>query len=135
LWKGPEELLRAIDRYLQGEAPVIKSPPPADETLASRHEKIIAQIAAIKQKWNESVGEIEAIIENSGIDRRKFNRGNQGKWIDKISAWAQEETRGYQLPDALENSPSVSCLSGPKPTALCLSILCLLPLKPCWLSH
>jgi len=29
LWKGPEELLRAIDRYLQGEAPVIKSPPPA----------------------------------------------------------------------------------------------------------
>lgn len=39
LWKGPEELLRAIDRYLQGEAPVIKSPPPADETLASRHER------------------------------------------------------------------------------------------------
>lgn len=102
LWKGPEELLRAIDRYLQGEAPVIKSPPPADETLASRHEKIVAKIATLKQKWNESVGEIDAIIENSGIDRRKFNRGNQGKWIEKISAWAQEETRGYQLPDALE---------------------------------
>ena len=102
LWKGPEELLRAIDRYLQGEAPVIKSPPPADETLASRHEKIVAKITALKQKWNESVGEIDAIIENSGIDRRKFNRGNQGKWIEKISAWAQEETRGYQLPDALE---------------------------------
>ena len=102
LWKGPEELLRAIDRYLQGEAPVIKSPPPADETLASRHEKIVAKITALKQKWNESVGEIDAIIENSGIDRRKFNRGNQGKWIEKISALAQEETRGYQLPDALE---------------------------------
>ncbi|EPU9083390.1 exodeoxyribonuclease V subunit beta [Enterobacter hormaechei] len=102
LWKGPEELLRAIDRYLQGEAPVIKSPPPADETLASRHEKIVAKIAALKQKWNESVGEIDAIIENSGIDRRKFNRGNQGKWIEKISVWSQEETRGYQLPDALE---------------------------------
>ncbi|HDC4651188.1 TPA: exodeoxyribonuclease V subunit beta [Enterobacter kobei] len=102
LWKGPEALLRAIDRYLQGEAPVIKSPPPANETLASRHEKIIARIADIKQKWNESVGEIEAIIESSGIDRRKFNRGNQGKWIEKISAWAREETRGYQLPDALE---------------------------------
>ncbi len=60
------------------------------------------KITALKQKWNESVGEIDAIIENSGIDRRKFNRGNQGKWIEKISAWAQEETRGYQLPDALE---------------------------------
>ena len=102
LWKGPEELVRAIDRYLQGEAPVIKSPPPADETLASRHEKIVTQIATLKQKWNASVGEIASILENSGIDRKKFNRGNQGKWIDKISAWAQEETRGYQLPDALE---------------------------------
>ncbi|MBV7559115.1 exodeoxyribonuclease V subunit beta [Enterobacter sp. ENT02] len=102
LWKGPEELLRAIDRYLQGEAPVIKSPPPADETLTSRHEKIVTQIATLKQKWNASVSEIASILENSGIDRKKFNRGNQGKWIDKISAWAQEETRGYQLPDALE---------------------------------
>ncbi|WP_395302139.1 exodeoxyribonuclease V subunit beta [Enterobacter mori] len=102
LWKGPEELLRAIDRYLQGEAPAIKSPPPADETLASRHEKIVTQIGSLKQKWNASVGEIASILENSGIDRKKFNRGNQGKWIDKISAWAQEETRGYQLPDALE---------------------------------
>ncbi|MCE9990484.1 exodeoxyribonuclease V subunit beta [Enterobacter asburiae] len=102
LWKGPEDLLRAIDRYLQGEAPTIKSPPPADETLASRHEKIVAKIATLKQKWNASVDEIASILENSGIDRKKFNRGNQGKWIDKISAWAQEETRGYQLPDALE---------------------------------
>ena len=32
------------------------------------------------------------------------------------------------------NSPNVSWLSGPKPTALCLSILCLWRLKPCWLS-
>jgi exodeoxyribonuclease V beta subunit len=62
----------------------------------------VSQIAALKQKWNESVGDIEAIVENSGIDRRKFNRGNQAKWIEKISIWAQEESRGYQLPDALE---------------------------------
>ncbi|MCD4558288.1 exodeoxyribonuclease V subunit beta [Lelliottia nimipressuralis] len=102
LWKGPEELLRAIERYLQGEAPAIKSPPPADETLAARHEKIISLIAALKQKWCESVADIDAILENSGLDRRKFNRGNQAKWIEKISAWAQEETRSYQLPDALE---------------------------------
>ena len=101
LWKGPEELLRAIDRYLQGEAPVIKSPPPADETLASRHEKIIARIAAMKQKWCQGAGEIDAIIESSGIDRRKFNRGNQAKYIERINAWAEEETRSYQLPDAL----------------------------------
>ncbi|HBD81107.1 MAG TPA: exodeoxyribonuclease V subunit beta, partial [Leclercia adecarboxylata] len=102
LWKGPEELLRSIDRYLQGEAPVIKSPPPADETLASRHEKIVGLIATMKQQWSSSVAEIDAVIERSGIDRRKFNRGNQAKYIERVTAWAQEEKHSYQLPDALE---------------------------------
>lgn len=101
-WKGPQALLRDIDRYLQGEAPVIKAPPSDDETLASRHEQILARINQIKQQWRDSVGELDGLLEASGIDRRKFNRGNQGKWIEKISAWAQEETQSYQLPDALE---------------------------------
>ena len=48
------------------------------------------------------MGEIEGVLENSGLDRRKFNRGNQGKWMEKVNAWAQEETLSYQLPDALE---------------------------------
>lgn len=101
-WKGPQDLLKSIDRYLQGEAPQIKSPPSADETLASRHQHIVAQIDAVKRQWLASVGELEPLLENSGIDRRKFNRGNQAKWIEKISAWAQEETSTYLLPEALE---------------------------------
>ncbi len=40
VWKGPKALLKDIDRYLQGEAPVIKAPPSQEETLASRHEQI-----------------------------------------------------------------------------------------------
>ncbi|MBJ9296184.1 exodeoxyribonuclease V subunit beta [Citrobacter werkmanii] len=101
-WKGPQALLRDIDRYLQGEAPVIKAPPSDDETLASRHEQILARINQIKQQWRDAVDELDGLLETSGIDRRKFNRGNQGKWIEKISAWAQEDTQSYQLPDALE---------------------------------
>ena len=101
-WKGPQALLSDINRYLQGEAPVIKAPPPDDETLASRHEQILARINRIKQQWRGSVDELDGLLEASGIDRRKFNRGNQSKWIEKISAWAQEETQSYQLPDALE---------------------------------
>lgn len=101
-WKGPQDLLKSIDRYLHGEAPQIKSPPPEGETLASRHQHIVAQIDALKRQWNEAVDELEPLLEKSGIDRRKFNRGNQAKYIERISAWAQEETRSYQLPDALE---------------------------------
>lgn len=101
-WQGPLDLLKSINRYLQGEAPVIKSPPPENETLAERHQQIITQINDMKAQWLTACNEIDAVIEPSGIDRRKFNRGNQGKWIEKITAWAQEETRSYLLPDALE---------------------------------
>ncbi|MDR2216751.1 MAG: exodeoxyribonuclease V subunit beta [Yokenella regensburgei] len=101
-WKGPQELLKSIDRYLQGEAPQLKTPPGNDETLASRHQRILREINALKAQWLAACDEIDGIIENSGIDRRKFNRGNQGKWVEKITAWAQEETETYALPDALE---------------------------------
>ena len=82
----------------------------------------------------ESVGEIDAIIENSGIDRRKFNRGNQGKWIDKVSAWAQEETRGYQLPDALEKFSQRFSAERTKADGIVPEHPCLWRLKPCWRS-
>ncbi|NON50110.1 hypothetical protein G9Q06_28405, partial [Klebsiella pneumoniae] len=88
--------------WLQGEAPQLKSPPAHNETLAERHQQIIARIDSLKQQWREQVGELEGVLENSGLDRRKFNRGNQGKWMEKVNAWAQEETLSYQLPDALE---------------------------------
>ncbi len=102
VWKGPRDLLKSLDRWLQGEAPQLKSPPAADETLAERHQQIIGRIDSLKQQWREQVGEIEGVLEDSGLDRRKFNRGNQGKWLEKVTAWAQEETLSYQLPDALE---------------------------------
>ncbi|ENU3156014.1 exodeoxyribonuclease V subunit beta [Klebsiella pneumoniae] len=102
VWKGPRDLLKSLDRWLQGEAPQLKSPPAPNETLAERHQQIIARIDSLKQQWRGQVGEIEGVLENSGLDRRKFNRGNQGKWMEKVNAWAQEETLSYQLPDALE---------------------------------
>ncbi|EOX5602006.1 exodeoxyribonuclease V subunit beta [Klebsiella pneumoniae] len=102
VWKGPRDLLKSLDRWLQGEAPQLKSPPAPNETLAERHQQIIARIDSLKQQWREQVGEIEGVLENSGLERRKFNRGNQGKWMEKVNAWAQEETLSYQLPDALE---------------------------------
>lgn len=56
-WKGPQDLLKSIDRYLQGEAPTIKRPPDGSETLASRHEKIVAHIEAVKRQWLAAVSD------------------------------------------------------------------------------
>ena len=100
-WKGPQDLLKSIDRYLQGEAPQIKTPP-SDEALIARHRQIIDQISDLKARWLAAAAEIPAILEGADLDRRKFNRGNQGKWLEKVTEWAGEETRGYGLPDALE---------------------------------
>ncbi|WP_141071974.1 hypothetical protein, partial [Salmonella enterica] len=66
VWKGPKALLKDIDRYLQGEAPVIKAPPSQEETLASRHEQILARNNQVKQQWCEAVSEMDALIETSG---------------------------------------------------------------------
>ncbi|ROP59568.1 DNA helicase/exodeoxyribonuclease V beta subunit [Enterobacter sp. BIGb0383] len=114
-WQGPQALLKSIDRYLQGEAPQIKAPPPEGETLAVRHQQILARITALKNQWLAESAELEGVLEASDIDRRKFNRGNQGKWLDKVSAWAQEETRHYQLPDALEKFSQVFLVERTKP--------------------
>ncbi|KJF78400.1 hypothetical protein UA44_15245 [Klebsiella aerogenes] len=65
-WKGPRDLLKAIDRWLQGEAPQLKSPPPAEETLASRHQQILERINALKQQWREQVSEIETCWKTQG---------------------------------------------------------------------
>ncbi|VEC90909.1 exonuclease V subunit [Salmonella enterica subsp. enterica] len=64
VWKGPKALLKDIDRYLQGEAPVIKAPPSQEETLASRHEQILARINQVKQQWCEAVSELDALIDH-----------------------------------------------------------------------
>lgn len=70
-------------------------------------------------------------MEASGIDRRKFNRGNQGKWIEKISAWAQEETQSYQLPDALEKFSQRFLEERTKAGGITLSTRCLSLLMNC----
>lgn len=75
-WKGPQALLRDIGRYLQGEASVIKAPPSDDEMPASRHEQILVRINQVKQQWRDSVDELDGLMEASGVDRRKFSRGN-----------------------------------------------------------
>lgn len=112
-WSGPEALLQSIDRYLQGEAPTFRTPP-SDQTLIARHQQIMAQLADLKAQWLSSVAALGDILENADLDRRKFNRGNQGKWIEKITTWAMQAQTGYVLPEALEKFASSFLLSRTK---------------------
>lgn len=101
IWPGPQALLREIGRYLSGDAPVLKQPVNEDETLQARHDTIIHAIDTLKAQWRGSSGDIPDIIENSAIDRRKYNRKNQGIWFDAVETWAASPTENYTFPEAL----------------------------------
>jgi exodeoxyribonuclease V beta subunit len=100
-WSGPEDLLRDINSWLQGEQPALKQPPADNETLIARHEKIVAAIDSVKANWLAAAQDIAAAIEQSGVDRRSYSSKNLPNWLNIVGEWAQSETTSYQLPDAL----------------------------------
>ncbi|WP_409309695.1 exodeoxyribonuclease V subunit beta [Pectobacterium sp. B1J-3] len=101
-WKGPEHLLADLTPYLQGESPVFRHPPDDNETLLSRHQRIIAVIDAVKQQWLASVSELEALISSSGVDKRSYSSKHLPNWLQKVTQWAKQPTQDYQLPNDLE---------------------------------
>lgn len=102
LWQGPHALLQEINSYLQGEAPQLKAPPSEDETIESRHKKIVERLERVKTLWREAADDIGPLIAGSGVDKRSYSSRNLPNWLDKVNAWAGEETQTYALPDALE---------------------------------
>lgn len=102
LWAGPDELLRDINSWLQGEQPVLKQPPADDETLIARHQKIITAIEDVKAQWCACADEIAQILSVAKIDRRSYSSKNLPNWLNIVGTWAQSETTTYKLPDQLE---------------------------------
>lgn len=101
-WSGPEALLADLAGFLHGEAPALRQPPPADETVLMRHAQIVARIDAVKSHWQTAAGEIEALIVASGVDKRSYSARYLPNWLSKVSEWAGQETQDYQLPKELE---------------------------------
>jgi len=100
-WSGPEQLLATLRPWLQGESPVLHQPPDEQETLATRHTRNMARIAEIKAQWGALSGEIVALIEQSGVDKRSYSSKHLPDWVSKISQWAQSESSDYQVPAEL----------------------------------
>ncbi|WP_225181399.1 exodeoxyribonuclease V subunit beta [Pectobacterium aroidearum] len=101
-WKGPENLLADLAPYLHGEAPAFRLIPEEDETLQSRHDKIVATIDAYKQCWLASAADLEALISASGVDKRSYSSKHLPNWLQKVTLWAEQQpTLDYQLPKDL----------------------------------
>ncbi|AOM42300.1 exodeoxyribonuclease V subunit beta [Xenorhabdus hominickii] len=101
-WKGPEALLNDISGYLQGDIPYIVNAPDSDETLFSRHQKIIELIDSAKHQWNETAADLHDLIANSDVDKRSYSKKHLPNWLSKVSEWAKLPTQDYLLPKELE---------------------------------
>ncbi|MEJ5174892.1 exodeoxyribonuclease V subunit beta [Erwinia sp. MYb416] len=101
LWEGPEQLLKTLSPWLGGEAPALKSAPDRDETLEQRHEKIIAHIDQLKQAWL-AAGDLQSLVESSGVDKRSYSSKHLPNWLEKITQWAQAATEDYEVAKDLE---------------------------------
>lgn len=102
IWNGPEALLKDISDYLHGDMPYIVNAPDGDETLFSRHQKIIEQIEAIKQQWNSAASGLEELITHSGVDKRSYSKKHLPNWLNSVSEWAKSPTEDYLLPKELD---------------------------------
>ncbi|OKP02108.1 exodeoxyribonuclease V subunit beta [Xenorhabdus eapokensis] len=102
IWSGPEALLKDISSYLHGDMPYIVNAPDGNETLFSRHQKIIEQIEAIKHQWNAVASELEELITHSGVDKRSYSKKHLPNWLNSVSEWAKSPTKDYLLPKELD---------------------------------
>ncbi|RJF53543.1 exodeoxyribonuclease V subunit beta [Serratia inhibens] len=101
-WSGPEALLADLSGYLSGEAPTLRRPPKDEETVLIRHEQIVARIDAIKARWLAAAGELEALISQSGVDKRSYSSKHLPNWLHKVGEWVVLETQDYLLPKELD---------------------------------
>ncbi|WP_237385917.1 exodeoxyribonuclease V subunit beta [Xenorhabdus sp. Sc-CR9] len=102
IWSGPEALLKDISDYLYGDMPYIVNAPDSNETLFSRHQKIIEKIDSVKCQWNEVASDLHDLIANSDVDKRSYTKKNLPNWLNKVSEWAKLLTEDYQLPKELD---------------------------------
>ena len=111
LWSGPDALLRDIYPWLQGEEPWITDAPEPDETLLSRHQKIITAIDEVKRQWRESDVDFASLIQDSDLNKSSYRANLVPGWIAGINAWAEERvTTHYALPKNLERfSQAILC--------------------------
>ncbi len=101
-WSGPEALLADLSSYLHGEAPQLRFPPDSNETLDSRHQRIVDRIDDIKQQWRLGAADFESVITQSGIDKRSYSSRYLPNWLASVGEWASQLTESYTLPKELE---------------------------------
>ncbi|MDA9557689.1 exodeoxyribonuclease V subunit beta [Vibrio sp.] len=105
-WSTPQALLKDVIPFLSGQLPLFSRnnsviTEHCQLDLEQVHEDNIERIEQIKTLWQRDCGELEAIIRQSGVDKRTYSSRNFPNWLNAVSDWAQSETQNYAVPEQL----------------------------------
>ncbi|WP_083882398.1 exodeoxyribonuclease V subunit beta [Photobacterium marinum] len=101
IWVSPATLLRDVNPFLSGAEVEIRAPELKD-SLQQVHDDNIARIEHVKRLWRTDAADFQDLIAGSGVNKRSYTKTSLPKALAEVSAWAEQETSGYQLPKALE---------------------------------
>lgn len=101
IWASPAALLKDIGGSLTG-APVKLSVEAMSDSLAELHQQNMQRIDEIKALWRDSEADLEALIANSGVNKRSYTKKSLPTWLAQVSQWAAMPTASYDLPDKLD---------------------------------
>jgi exodeoxyribonuclease V beta subunit len=101
-WQDPTALLKDITPYLEldfnnaGKVNLDIS-----TTIKSFYQQSYEKIENIKKSWLALSEKLVEIIIQSGVSKQSYSSRNLPNWVIKVSAWANSETRTFELPNEL----------------------------------
>ncbi|MEJ2766611.1 exodeoxyribonuclease V subunit beta [Photobacterium sp. MCCC 1A19761] len=101
IWASPGALLREINLFLSGAEVAIRAPE-LSGSLEQLHAQNIARIEQVKQLWRADAADFQALIADSGVNKRSYTKTSLPKALAEVGAWAEQDTTDYRLPKALE---------------------------------
>lgn len=99
-WKHPKDLLNTIYPYLQGDVPNFLYDLDSGKSFSFYCQEFIEKVRKFKITWKKYYLHIRDFLNTLKIDRRKFNKNVQERYLSKITNWLEEE-ESYILPEEL----------------------------------
>ncbi len=134
VWSSPAALLKDIGGSLTG-VPVKLSVEAMSDSLAELHQQNMQRIDDVKARWRDSEADLEALIANSGVNKRSYTKKSLPTWLAQVSQWASMPTVSYDLPDKLDRFHQQTLIEKKRPRAKYPSMRCLLRLLICWITR
>ncbi|RRJ85213.1 exodeoxyribonuclease V subunit beta [Aestuariirhabdus litorea] len=99
LWKSPRALLADIEPMISAEdTRLLPSLEAVD--LEAMHDDYRARLDRFKGAWLEAGGELEALIQGSGVSKNSYSKRYLPAWLNAVTEWARSESSS--LPEKID---------------------------------